>query len=251
SPTTLVPSPTHDSRSIAPTLTNLLPPRKRFKDSYSSKDSGEEHIEVDTADVEADADVGSSDGVVAHLEHSVDMGVKIAASDVMEDDEEFEVDASAVDTRKIIVDPLVIGDSSESSRGGILDLEDTIYDIVYYMSKVPIDRITEIETTRRQLEARQLVASGKRTSLVERIGSLRLEYLKVRAMLSIERDRVDSLRWNMELSREETMTITRSGMTPKAIEELVNRRVEEALAAHEVTRAANALETENQKPKRQ
>ncbi|GJY49690.1 reverse transcriptase domain-containing protein [Tanacetum coccineum] len=42
------------------------------------------------------------------------------------------------------------------------------------------------------------------------------------------------------------MTITRSGMTPEAIEELVNRRVEEALAAHEATCAANALETENQ-----
>ncbi|GKA79655.1 putative reverse transcriptase domain-containing protein [Tanacetum coccineum] len=42
------------------------------------------------------------------------------------------------------------------------------------------------------------------------------------------------------------MTITRSGMTPKAIEELVNRRVEEALAAYEATRAANALEVESQ-----
>ncbi|GKC63503.1 putative reverse transcriptase domain-containing protein [Tanacetum coccineum] len=42
------------------------------------------------------------------------------------------------------------------------------------------------------------------------------------------------------------MTITRSGMTPEAIEELVNRHVEEALAAHEATRAANALEAENQ-----
>ncbi|GJS32048.1 putative reverse transcriptase domain-containing protein [Tanacetum coccineum] len=42
------------------------------------------------------------------------------------------------------------------------------------------------------------------------------------------------------------MTITRSGMTPEAIEELVNRRVEEALAAHEVTRVANVLEAENQ-----
>ncbi|GJR98589.1 hypothetical protein Tco_0270763 [Tanacetum coccineum] len=42
------------------------------------------------------------------------------------------------------------------------------------------------------------------------------------------------------------MTITRSGMTFEAIEELVNRRVEEALAAHEATCAANALETENQ-----
>ncbi|GKG48718.1 hypothetical protein Tco_0512865, partial [Tanacetum coccineum] len=42
------------------------------------------------------------------------------------------------------------------------------------------------------------------------------------------------------------MTITRSGMTPEAIEEIVNRRVEEALAAHEATRAANDLEAENQ-----
>ncbi|GJS28217.1 putative reverse transcriptase domain-containing protein [Tanacetum coccineum] len=45
---------------------------------------------------------------------------------------------------------------------------------------------------------------------------------------------------------EENMTITRSGMTPEAIKELVNQRVEEALAAYEATRAANALEAENQ-----
>ncbi|GKD10653.1 putative reverse transcriptase domain-containing protein [Tanacetum coccineum] len=42
------------------------------------------------------------------------------------------------------------------------------------------------------------------------------------------------------------MTITRSGMTPEAIEELINRRVEEALAAHEAKCVANALEAENQ-----
>ncbi|GKD19814.1 hypothetical protein Tco_1208972 [Tanacetum coccineum] len=136
-------------------------------------------------------------------------------------------------------------------------IKDTIYDIVHYMSEVRIDRITEIETTQRQLETSQLVASGERASLVKRIRSLRLEYLKIRAMLSIERDRVDNIRWHMALSQEEfhqvhkdcddtrrklrrTMTITCSGMTPEAIKELVNLRVEEALAAYEVTRAANA-----------
>ncbi|GKB67472.1 putative reverse transcriptase domain-containing protein [Tanacetum coccineum] len=249
SPTASVPSPTHVSRSIAPTPADLLPPRKRFRDSYSPEDSGEEHMEVDTADAEAVADVGISDGVVAHLEDSIDMGVEIAASDVREDDEEFEAEASAADTREIAVDPLAIGDSSESSKGGIPDLEDTIYDIVHYMSEVGIDRITEIETTKRQLEASHLVANGERDSLVERIGSLRLEYLKVRAMLSIERDQIDSLRWHMALSHEEfrqNMTITRSGMTPEAIEELVNQHVEEVMAAHEATRAANALEDKNQ-----
>ncbi|GJV13928.1 reverse transcriptase domain-containing protein, partial [Tanacetum coccineum] len=99
---------------------------------------------------------------------------------------------------------------------------------------------------------------GQRVSIIERIDNLKLENLKVRVMLDIERDCVNSLRLHMSLSQKEfcqdtrlmvrsrTMTITRSGMTPEAIEELVNRRMEEALAAHEATRAANALETENQ-----
>nr|GFA85170.1 hypothetical protein [Tanacetum cinerariifolium] len=42
------------------------------------------------------------------------------------------------------------------------------------------------------------------------------------------------------------ITITRSGMTPEAIEELVNQGVEEALADYEAARAANALEAKNQ-----
>ncbi|GJU57611.1 hypothetical protein Tco_1235377, partial [Tanacetum coccineum] len=129
SPTASVPSPTHISRSIAPTPADLLPPRKRFRDSYSPEDSGEEHMEVDTADAEAVADIGISEGVIAHPEDGID--------------------------------PLAIGDSSKSSRGGIPDLEDTIYDIVHYMSEVHIDTITEIETTQRQLETSQLVASGE------------------------------------------------------------------------------------------
>ncbi|GKD71601.1 hypothetical protein Tco_1325691 [Tanacetum coccineum] len=102
------------------------------------------------------------DGVVAHTEDGVGMRVEIISSDVREDNEEFKAEASAVDTREIVVDLLAIGDSFESYRGGIPDLEDTIYDIVYYMSEVCIDRIFEIETTHRQLEASQLVASGER-----------------------------------------------------------------------------------------
>ncbi|GJW93525.1 hypothetical protein Tco_0173197 [Tanacetum coccineum] len=174
-------------------------------------------------DVEVVTDIGISEGVVAHPEDGVGMGFEITASDVREDDKEFEVEASAIDTRKIIVDPLVISDSSKSSRG-----------------EVYIDRITEIETTQRQLETSQMVASRERASLVERIGSLRLEYLK-EEFHQVRRDRDDTQR---RLRR--IMTITCFGMTPEAIEELINRRVEEKLAAHEATRAANALEAENQ-----
>ncbi|GKD95895.1 hypothetical protein Tco_1379792, partial [Tanacetum coccineum] len=98
SPTTSVPSPTHVSRTIAPTPADLLPPRKRVKDSYSSEDSREEHMEVDTVNAEAVADIGISDGVAVHTEDSVGMRVEITASDVREDDEEFEAEASAADT---------------------------------------------------------------------------------------------------------------------------------------------------------
>ncbi|GJX37518.1 ribonuclease H-like domain-containing protein [Tanacetum coccineum] len=50
-PTTLVPSSTPISRLIAPALADLSP-RKRFRDSYSSEVSGEEHMEMGTTDVE-------------------------------------------------------------------------------------------------------------------------------------------------------------------------------------------------------
>ncbi|GKC81283.1 hypothetical protein Tco_1137000 [Tanacetum coccineum] len=149
SPTASVPLPTHVSRSIVLTPVDLLPPHKRFRDSYSPEDSGEEHMEVDTTDAEAIADVGISEGVVAHTDDDVGMGVEIAASDVREDDEVFEAEASVTDTREIVVDLLAIGDGSESSKGGIPDLEDTIYDIVHYMLEVRIDMITKIETTER------------------------------------------------------------------------------------------------------
>ncbi|GKD88202.1 hypothetical protein Tco_1363709 [Tanacetum coccineum] len=50
-PIASVPSPTHVSRSITPSPADLLPPRKRFRDSYPPEDSEKEHMEVDTADV--------------------------------------------------------------------------------------------------------------------------------------------------------------------------------------------------------
>ncbi|GJX73415.1 putative reverse transcriptase domain-containing protein [Tanacetum coccineum] len=133
---------------------------------------------------------GISEGVVAYPEDGVCIGFDIVASDVREDDEEFEAEASAADMREIAV---------------------------------RIDRIIEINTTQRQLETSQMVASGEGVSSW---------FIGIRIILG------------RRLRR--TMTITRSGMTPKPIEELINQCVEEALAGHKVTRAANDLEDENQ-----
>nr|GEU65481.1 putative reverse transcriptase domain-containing protein [Tanacetum cinerariifolium] len=162
SPTTLVPSSTLVSRSIAPTHYDFLPPRKRFRDSYSLEDSKEEHMEIGIADAEAVVDLGIGDEVGAHTEDGIGMGVEIVASDIKEDEEEFEAKASAGGTMEIAVDLLVTGGISESTRGDVPDIKDTLYDIVHYMSKVPLDRITKFKTAQRRLEAGHLMASGER-----------------------------------------------------------------------------------------
>ncbi|GKG19577.1 hypothetical protein Tco_0376676, partial [Tanacetum coccineum] len=125
------------------------------------------------------ADLGIGDGVRAHTEDGIGIGVEIAASYIREDKEEFEAEASAGGTMEIAIDPLVTGGISESTREDVPDLEDTIYDIVHYMSKVPLDRITEFETAQRQLEAGQLIASGDRAGLTDRIRRLGRENLRV------------------------------------------------------------------------
>ncbi|GJX73765.1 hypothetical protein Tco_0312360 [Tanacetum coccineum] len=176
-PTTLVPSSTPISRPIAPALADLLS-CKRFRDSYSSEVSREEHMEIGTANAETVADLGISKGVGARTKDGIDLGVEVATSDIREDGEEFEAEASAGGTMEVTVDPLVNSDISEPTGGDTPDLKGTLYDISHYMSEVPLDRIIEFETTQRRLEA------GR-------------ENLRVRALLYVKSDRVDSLRHHM------------------------------------------------------
>ncbi|GJU77763.1 putative reverse transcriptase domain-containing protein [Tanacetum coccineum] len=225
SPVDSVPSSTLVMGSLAPTRADLLPPRKRFRDSYSSKASMEEDTEDDPIEAEVDMDLGTSD------RDDVRDRVKSDLKDVKDDIEEHEANTSAGDTVEVGIDPRSVlvadeeseepagEDSSDSfgTRDGIvrsfeeilIDLDDAIRDFYHHMSEVRIDRIVEIETDQRRLEADQLIASGERARMIERIDSLRMENLKVRAMLDIERDRVNSLRLHMSLSQEEFREVRR------------------------------------------
>ncbi|GJT31346.1 hypothetical protein Tco_0911621 [Tanacetum coccineum] len=246
SPVDSVPSSTPVMGSLAPTHANLLPPRKRFRDSYSSEASIEEDTEIDPIETEVDMEFGIGD------EEDVRGHVEIDPRDVRDDTEEYEDDTSAGDTVEVGIDPvsapivkeeiieLAEEDSSDSSstRDGIvrsfkdmpIDLNDAVHDFYHHMSEVRIDRIVEIEIVQRYL---------------------RLENLKFRAMLDIERDRVNSLRLHMSLLQKEfrqvrrdrddtrgrlrrTMTNTHSGMTPATIKEMINQRVDAALEARRV-----------------
>ncbi|GKF01378.1 hypothetical protein Tco_0028301, partial [Tanacetum coccineum] len=214
SPVDFVPSSTPVMGSLAPTHADLLPPCKRFRDSYSSKASIEEDTEIDPIETEVDIELGISDG------NDVRDHVEIDPRDVRDDTEEISVG----DTVEVGIDPVSTPiveeeivepareDSSDSSgtRDGIIRsfedmpiyLNDVVRDFYHHMSEVRIDRIIGIKTVQRRLEADQLIARGQRVSMIERIDSLRLENLKVRAMLDIERDRVKSLCLHMSLSQE-------------------------------------------------
>ncbi|GJX75817.1 hypothetical protein Tco_0322628 [Tanacetum coccineum] len=217
SPVDYVPSSTSVMRSLAPTRANLLTPRKRFRDSYSSEASIEEDAEVGPIETRVDMELGIGDG------DDVRDHVEIDPRDVEDDTEEYEADASAGDTVEVGIDPMSApiveeeivepagDDSSDSSgtRDGIvrsledmlIDLGDAVRDFYHHMSEVRIDRIVGIETAQSRLEADQLIASRDRAKMAERIYSLMLENLKVRAMFDIEKDRVNSLRLHMSLSQ--------------------------------------------------
>ncbi|GJU84403.1 putative reverse transcriptase domain-containing protein [Tanacetum coccineum] len=225
--------------SLAPTHADLLPPRKRFRDSYSSKANMEEDTEIDPRDVRDDIEEYKAD---TSARHTVEVGINPRTILVADEAPAREDSFGSSGTRDGIV---------RSFEDMPIDLDDAVRDFYHHMSEVRIDRIVEIETVQSRLEADQLIASEDRARMAERIHSLRLENLKVQAMLSIKRDQIDSIRWHMALLQEEfrqvcrdrddtrrrlrrTMINTRSGMTHAAIEEMINQRVDAALEAHRV-----------------
>ncbi|GJX66310.1 hypothetical protein Tco_0300653 [Tanacetum coccineum] len=190
-----------------------------FRDSYSSEASIEEDAEVGPIETGVDMELGVGDGDDVRYHDEID------PRDLRDDTEEYEANASAGDTVEVGIDPMSTPiveeeivepaeeDSSDSSgtRDGIvrsfedmtIDLDNAVHDFYHHMFEVRIDRIVGIETAQRRLEADQLIDRGQRVSMIERIDSLRLENLKVRVMLDIERDRVSSLLLHMSLSQEE------------------------------------------------
>ncbi|GJY86252.1 hypothetical protein Tco_0500278 [Tanacetum coccineum] len=218
----------------------------RFGDSYSSEASIKEDTEIDPIETEVDMEVGISDG------DDVRDHVKIDPRDVRDDTEGYEADTSAGDTVEVGIDPMSAPivmeeivepageDSFDSSgtRDGIvrsfedmpIDLDDVVRDFYHHMSDVRIDRIVGIKTAQRRLEANQLISRGQRVSMIESINSLRLENLK-EEFRQVRRDHDDT---RGRLRR--TITNTRSGMTPVAIEEMINQRVDAALEARRVNR---------------
>ncbi|GKB71777.1 hypothetical protein Tco_0933189 [Tanacetum coccineum] len=100
SPVDFVPSSTPVMGSLDPTRDDLLPPCKRFRDSYSSEASIEEDIEIDPIETKVDMELGIGDG------DDVRDHVEIDPRDVRDDTEGYEADTSAGDTVEVGIDPM-------------------------------------------------------------------------------------------------------------------------------------------------
>ncbi|GJT88195.1 hypothetical protein Tco_1069912 [Tanacetum coccineum] len=154
------------------------PSHKRY--SYSSEASIEEDVEVGPTETGVDMELGIGDGDDVGDHVGIDpMTAPIVEEEIVEPAGEDSSDSSG--TRDGIV---------RSVEDMPVDLDDAVRDFYHHMFEVRVDRIVEIETAQRRLEADQLIASGDRARMAEIIYSLRLENLKFCAMLDIERDRV-------------------------------------------------------------
>nr|GEU73778.1 zinc finger CCCH domain-containing protein 19 [Tanacetum cinerariifolium] len=269
-----------------PSCADLLPPRKRFRDSISLEDSVERNIDKDVLEyVEADATavkVVVDRDVKVRINAGIGMEVDVRVD--VEDEVKDEVEFNDRGTIKVGVDVVARIDIPDGmlmpdAVKRLEQVEEGLQDIYDHVIEIPLQRIKDIEMGQRELEARSLIVGGERASLLEQVTSLERSNARLRGTMMMERARADRF-WRrmifieselrqirrfcyydkMRFRRLETiaarrlacfdslnMTITRFGMTPEAIKELVNRRVGEALDAYEATRVANALEAESQR----
>ncbi|GKA48287.1 reverse transcriptase domain-containing protein [Tanacetum coccineum] len=221
SPATTVTTSIHALRALVPSRADLLLPRKRFRDSISPEDSVKKDINTDVlADIKADVmavEVAADMDVKAEVDAGIGMEVDVGVD--VEDEVEGEVESSYRGTMEAGVDVVVGIDIPDGmlmpdAMEHLEQVEEVVHDIYRHGIKIPLQRVAYIETGHRRLEVESLIVDGERASLLDQVASL---------------------------ERSNIMTITRSGMTPEPIEELINQRVAEALAAYEANRVAELV----------
>nr|GEV74468.1 hypothetical protein [Tanacetum cinerariifolium] len=187
----------------------------------------EEDIDMDVLeDIEADATA-----VEVAVDRDVEVGVDGMEVDVGIDVED-EVESSDKGTMKVgvdmvagidIPDGMLMPDAVEHLE----QVEEGLQDIYDHVIEMPLQRIEDIETGQRELEARSMIVGEERASLLDQVASLKRSNATLRGTMMIERASVDR-------------------MCSRRLVTFAMRHLEEALATYEATRAVNALEAEHQ-----
>ncbi|GJS27682.1 hypothetical protein Tco_0488302 [Tanacetum coccineum] len=210
SPVATMTSSIHAVRALVPSRTDLLPPRKRFRDSISPEDSVENDVDADElTDIEADAttvEVAVDRDVVARVDAGIVIEVDVEVD--VEDKDEDEVKSSDRGTIEVgvdviagidILDGMLMPDAVERLE----QVEEGLQDIYEHVIEMPLQRIKDIETGQKELEARSLIADGERASLLEQVASLERSNARLRGTVMMESARVDRFRRRMCFMKNE------------------------------------------------
>ncbi|GJW11672.1 putative reverse transcriptase domain-containing protein [Tanacetum coccineum] len=179
----------------------------------------EVRVEVDTRiDREEEDDEETESSHRGTMEIGVDTIVEPVVS------EDTPVPTDDEDTIEDFPDLVSADRSQEVMQIGLDVVMQELYD---HMVEIPVDRITGIEVGLRELEARSLISVGERAAMSEGIRTLERDNMRLRALHDM----------NLFDSTSPTMlTTTCTGITLAAIEEMIERRVEEAYRNREPTR---------------
>nr|GEY76778.1 hypothetical protein [Tanacetum cinerariifolium] len=170
SPASTVTLSIHDTRVLVPSRADLLPPRKRFRDSISLQDSVEEDIDIDVL-VDIEANVMADEVAV---DRDVEPGVD--ACNYMEVDVRVDVE-----------------DEVESSDRGTVEVEVDVVVGIDIPDGMLMPNVMECleQTGQRELEARSLISSRERASLLEQVASLEKSNARLRGTMMMKRARAD------------------------------------------------------------
>ncbi|GKE60606.1 hypothetical protein Tco_1510973 [Tanacetum coccineum] len=201
SPAATVTSSIHATRALVPSRADLIPPHKRFRDSITLEDSVEEDIDTDVLeDIEADAtdvEVAVDSGVMTRVDAGIDMEVDVGVD--VEDEVEDEVESSDSGTMEVRVDVVSRIDIPDGMLmpNAVEHLEkvgEGLQDIYEHAMEIPLQRIEDIDTGQRELEARSLIVGGERASLLDQVASLEKSNARLQGTMMMERARADRFR---------------------------------------------------------
>ncbi|GJS81809.1 hypothetical protein Tco_0748350, partial [Tanacetum coccineum] len=198
SPAATVTSYIHVLRALVPSRADLLPAYKRLKDSISLEDSVEEDIDTDVlADIEADAT-------------AVEVDVRVDVEDEVEDEVESS-DRGTIEVRVDVVAEIDIPDGMlmPDAVERLEQVEEVVQDIYRHVMEIPLRRVEAIKTGQRELEARSLIAGGKRASLLEQVVSLERSNARLRGTVLMESARADRFWRHMSFMGSELRQIRR------------------------------------------
>ncbi|GJV55707.1 hypothetical protein Tco_1456712 [Tanacetum coccineum] len=146
-------SPIHATRALVTSRADLFPPRKRFRDSISPKDSVEDDIDTDVLeDIEADAtavEVAVDRNVEAEIDAGI--GIEVDVGVEVEDEVADKVESSDRGTLEVGVDVV----SRIDIPNGMLmpdvvecleQVEEGLQDIYDHVIEIPLQRIEDIKT---------------------------------------------------------------------------------------------------------